>query len=162
MADIFAAAGTKVYIGPAMASQSADFVVGDFETSPALTYVEIDPVENIGQFGDASQAITFDALNRARRMKLKGTRDAGDLTLICGSKPTDAGQVALIAAEKASNDYAFKVVFNDMPSGGTSGSIRYFIAKVMSRTEQVDTANNVVKLNATLGINSNIVPVAAV
>ncbi|MBN9333623.1 MAG: hypothetical protein J0I64_09170, partial [Devosia sp.] len=73
---------------------------------------------------------------------------------------SDAGQLALIAAEKTKDTYAFRVTFNDAPAGGTP-SIRYFVALVMSASEQWDEANSVMKLNATLEIDSNIVRVAA-
>lgn len=41
-----------------------------------------------------------------------------------------------------------------------TGSRRYFIAKVMSQAEVFDQANSVMKMNMSLGINSNIVRVA--
>jgi hypothetical protein len=118
-------------------------------------------MENIGAFGDEAASITFDAIEQARTQKLKGTRNAGDMAVVCGIDYADTGQIALRTAETSPNNYAFKVLFNDMPSGGTSGSLRYFIALVMSARETLDTANNVMKLNATLGVNSNIVRVNA-
>ena len=69
-------------------------------------------------------------------------------------------QIALLAAEKTIHDYAFRVVFNDAPAGGTP-SERLFIGKVMSASEQLDQANNAMKLNASIAINSNVVRVAA-
>jgi len=41
------------------------------------------------------------------------------------------------------------------------GVERYFVALVMSAVEQFDEANNTMKLNTTLEIDSNIVRVAA-
>jgi hypothetical protein len=51
-------------------------------------------------------------------------------------------------------------VLNDAPPAGTP-SERLFIAKVMSQSEQYDAANSVMKLNASLGVNSNVVRVNA-
>lgn len=154
---IFATAGAKVYIGASMAAQSADFVEGDFS---GQSWVEIAWLENIGAFGDESSEVTFDAIGEGRTQKLKGTRNAGNLELVAGIDYTDSGQAALRAAQGTPLDYAFKVEFNDAPEAGTP-SLRYFIAKVMSAREELAGANNVMKLSATLGINSNVVPVAA-
>lgn len=157
MAGIFATAGAKLFIGGALAPKSAPFVVGDFS---GQSWIEVGWAENLGTFGDESSEITFDAIGEGRTQKLKGTRNAGNMSLVCGVDYEDEGQIALRNAEGLPNDFAFKVEFNDAPVGGTP-SERYFIAKVMSASEQLDTANNVVRLNATLGINSNIVRVNA-
>lgn len=157
MASIFATAGAKVYIGGVLASQSADFVAGDFS---GQSWVEIGWLENIGAFGDESSEVTFEAIGENRVQKLKGTRNAGNMELVCGIDYEDAGQAALRAAEASPNNYAFRVEFNDAPDAGTP-SYRYFVARVMTAREQLDGANNVMRLNATLGINSNIVRVAA-
>lgn len=157
MAGIFATAGSRIYIGQTMTAQATDFVESDFNVN---SWTEINWVESIGSFGDEATEITFDAINQSRTMKLKGTRNAGNLELVMGDDSDDAGQAALRAAETTPYDYAFRIDFNDQQLGGQP-SKRYFIAKVMSAREQLDGANNVVKLNCTLGINSNIVQVAA-
>jgi hypothetical protein len=157
MAGIFATAGSKISIGQSMSAQSDDFVLADFSGN---SWVEISWVENMGSFGDKSAEITFDAIGETRTQKLKGTRNAGSMDLVIGIDWEDVGQIALRAAEATPNDYAFKVEFNDAPLGGTP-SYRYFIAKIMSVEEKLDSANNVVKLSANLGVNSNIVRVSA-
>ena len=65
-----------------------------------------------------------------------------------------------LAAEKTDNNYAIKIEFDDAPTGGTP-SERYFIAIIGGASEQLDTANNVMKLNLSLWINSNVVRVNA-
>ena len=154
---VYTSAGMKVFIGSTKAQKITDFVFGDFN---AEVWTEIREVEGAGQAGDTSEAVTFTALSDSRTRSLKGPRSAGTMELVCGIDAADAGQLAAIAAEKTPHDYAFKLVFNDAPPGGTP-SERYFIAKVMSQTEQFDQANSVMKLNISLGINSNIVRVAA-
>ena len=154
---VFATAGAKLYIGGALAAKSTDFVVGDFTGE---TWTEVKELESIGSLGDTVTEITFDALSESRTKRLKGTRSAGTMEVVCGIDYADAGQLAVIAAEKTDNDYAFKLEFDDAPTGGTP-SERYFVAMVGGAAEQLDTANNVMKLNASLWINSNIVRVAA-
>jgi hypothetical protein len=154
---IFATNGAKLYIGGAMASTDADLALGDFSGE---TWVEIGETEGLGSIGDTASEITFDALSYGRTKRLKGTRSAGTMEIVCGIDYADAGQLALIAAEKTDAEYAFKLELNDAPTGGTP-SERYFVALVGSASEAFDSANAVMKLNASLWVNSNIVRVNA-
>lgn len=240
---IFATAGSKLYIGAAFAAQlSGDLEEADFS---GQTWTEIQPLETIGTLGDTASEITFDEVGNQRTRKLKGTRNAGNMDVVAGIDYADAGQIAVLAAEKTPHNYAFRLVFPDAPpvksktatisiaapgvvswaahglaagtpvkfattgalptgltagttyyvaaSGLTSdefsvaatpggsaitttgsqsgvhtgssvpkGSERLFAAKVMSAAENLDGANNVMKLNMQLGIDSNIVRVAAI
>jgi len=157
--SIFATAGSKVFIGTVLPPQNADFVAADFED---VDWTEISNLESIGTFGDTASEITFDDIGKARTQKLKGTRNAGSMDIVMGIDYADAGQIALLAAEKTPFDYAIKVEFADKPAGvSAKNSQRLFTAKVMSVGEALDAANNVAKLNCSLGINSNIVKIAA-
>jgi hypothetical protein len=158
MASIFATAGAQVYIGPATPPQSADFVAGDFA---GMSFTEIGWLESIGEFGDESAEITFDAIGEGRTQKLKGIRNAGNMDLVMGVVEDDPGQVALLAAEALPDDFAFKVVFNNAPAGGGTPSERYFIGKVMTARENLSTANSVVRRGGRVAINSNVVRVEA-
>lgn len=155
MSSIFATAGSRVYIGQAKASQSTPFVEADFS---GQSWVEIGWLESIGEFGDESAEITFDAIGEGRTQKLKGIRNAGNMDLVMGIVDDDPGQIALLAAEAEPDDYAFRVTFNNAPSGGDPAE-RYFIGKVMTARERLDTANNVVRRGGRIGINSNVVRV---
>ena len=153
---IFATNGTRIFIGPALAAKGTDFVLSDFATTG---WVEIGETEGLGTVGDTAAEITFDGINSSRTRRLKGTRNAGAMEIVCGIDAEDPGQIAIVAAEKTPLDYSFKMVLNDAPAGGTP-SERYFVAKVASAAEQYDSANSVMKLNTTLWVNSNIVKVA--
>lgn len=158
---LFATAGAKVFIGTAMDAPTIDDLTAADFTS--MTWTEIAPLESIGTFGDSAEAITFDAIGLSRRQKIKGVRDAGTLELVAGIDYADAGQIAAIAAEKTADNYAFKITFNDAPATGTAPapSQRLFVGMVMSAAEALDAANNIMKLNVSVGINSNIVRVDA-
>lgn len=132
-------------------------MVADFASQ---TWVEIGEVEALGTVGDTSAEITFDSISANRTRRLKGTRNAGSMEVVCGIDYEDPGQIALIAAEKTIHDYAFRIVMNDAPAGGTP-SERLFVAKIGSAAEALETANNVMKLNASLWVNSNVVHVDA-
>lgn len=154
---IYATAGAKLFIGGPLASKPADFVLADFA---AQSWIEVSWVENMGAVGDESATINFDAIGQGRTIKLKGQRNAGDMAIVCGVDYADAGQIAVRAAEATPLDYAFMVQFDDAPVGGSPSS-RQFVARVMTVREQLDTANNVIKMQMALGVNSNIVRVNA-
>lgn len=156
---IYATNGARIYIGGALDTKSTDFVEADFAGQSAA-WKEIGETENLGTVGDTASEITFDGINSQRTRRLKGTRNAGSMDLVMGIDYDDEGQQALIAAEKTSHDYAFRIVLNDAPAGGTP-SERLFVAKVGSVAEAFDTANSVMKLNASLWVNSNVVKIDA-
>jgi len=160
MGNQYTTAGTKVFIGTTQSPKNADFVAADFTS---VTWTEITGLESIGSFGDTSAEVTFDDIGKGRTVKLKGTRNAGNMDLVMSIDYADPGQIAVLAAEKTPFDYAFKVEFTDKPPTGGSpkNSTRMFIGKVMSAGEALDTANSVMKMTCSIGINSNIVKVAA-
>lgn len=157
MSILLATAGSKLFIGGALASDGSDFDATDFTSQ---TWVEIKGTTNLGGAGDTSQLGTSDQIGVSRTRKWKGTRNAGSMEIVMDIDISDAGQLALIAAEKTRDSYAFKLEFNDAPSGGTP-STRMFCAFVMSAAETYDQANDRIQLKATLEIDSNIVRVAA-
>ena len=154
---IYATNGAKIYIGGAIEQKSSDFIKADFASQ---VWVEIKEVEGLGSLGDTSSTIDFTSIADSRKRVRKGARSAGTMELVMGLDPADAGQLALIAAERAKEDYAFKLVLNDAPVGGTP-SERYFIALVLSQAEAFDKADSITKLNASLAVNSNVVRVDA-
>lgn len=143
------AAGSRIFIGPVT---TAD----DVTAYAALAWTEIGEVEDLGEFGDQSNSVTFTALANARVRKMKGTKDAGDLTLTVGFDAGDAGQLALIAAEADSSpdDYGIKVQLNDSAATLT---VAYFRGKVMSYRLQPGNADNVVRASVSIGINSAVI-----
>lgn len=159
MSRLLATAGTKISIGPVKTYGGTEFTASDFTTgSPEWTL--IGGTTNLGGAGDTSELITSAHIGDPRMRKAKGVRNAGTMELVCDFDSSDPGQIALIAAEKSGDTFAFKVEFNDAPEGGTP-STRYYTALVMSAREQFDEANSTVKLATTVEIDSNIVRVPA-
>lgn len=154
-------AGLKIYIGSVMSDQAADFVEADFTAANASpdSWVLIDGWETMGPVGDAVADIATTLINRGRTVHQKGTADAPAMSNTFAILPTDAGQLALIAAGLPSikNNYSFKIVGNET---GTPSKL-YFIGLVMGTPEQGGSANTVRKLTANIQINSNVVHVAA-
>lgn len=158
MADLFPVAGAKIYIGGVKNTQATDFVAADFSGE---TWVEVDGWETMGGYGDAAETITTQLINRGRDVKQKGTRNAGQMTNQFAEIVGDAGQTAMIAAEASSNNYAFRIVFDDIPDGGSTGTTEYFVGLVTSWNRAGGGANTVRMREANVEINSNLVTVAA-
>lgn len=157
-AELYAVAGAKISIGGTLAPEIIDMVEEDFD---AQQWVEIDGWETMGAIGDTAAQITKNLINRGRTLKAKGTRDAGTMENTFSIMPGDPGQIALKAAEKTRNNFAFRIVFDDKTTPSGTGSTQYFVALVMSAQEAGGDADTVRALNGTLDINSNIVTVAA-
>lgn len=158
--SLYATAGCKLFIGTALDQKTTDFTAADFTS---IVWTEIGGLDSLGSLGDTSQAITQSIIGEGRDKVLKGTRSGGNMEVVCAIDNADTGQLAAIAAEKTPFDYAFKLELNDKPATGASpkNGQRLFIAKVMSQAEVFDGANNVMKRNLTLAVNSNVVRVAA-
>ncbi|MFN3858111.1 MAG: hypothetical protein ACK4RV_10195 [Caulobacter sp.] len=148
--NLSASAGTKIYIGPITAAD-------DVSAYAALSYTEVGGVETISEFGDQSGQITFTGLGDSRVRKLKGARDAGDVTVAAAFDARDAGQIAMRAAEATKFSYAIKVVYEDSPDANDTDSVDYFHAKVMSARRNVGGANNVLMETYVLAIDTAIV-----
>lgn len=150
------AAGSKLYIGSANSNRES--VLADYE---ADSYIEVDEIEDLGEFGDESETVNFTALSDGRTRIFKGPRSAGTMTIVVGDDPTDEGQAAMEAAEASPLDFNFKVQLNDAQSIGGDDTKQYFIGKVMSKRRNIGQANNIVRRNFMVAVNSAITDVAA-
>lgn len=147
MSDLFAVAGSKIFIGQAKPSQLTDFTASDFA---GQTWVEIDGWETCGAIGDVAEVISTNLINRGRTVKQKGTRNAGTMENTFAVIDGDAGQTALKVAESADDNYAFKIEWS-------TGEVFFFVALVMTKSRPGGGANTVQMIAATMEINSNIV-----
>ncbi|MBB4000967.1 hypothetical protein [Aurantimonas endophytica] len=149
---LYPVAGSRLFIGGVLSDKSTDFIAADF--TAAEPWVEIDGWSTMGSSGDTSALITTALINRGRDVKQKGTKNAGQMQNTFAIIETDPGQIALIAASEANDNYAFRI---ELSSGGE----RLFIGLVMSAQESGGDANTIANLAATVEINSNVVKVPA-
>lgn len=159
MADIFAVAGARFYIGTvAMAVPSSDMVVGDFS---GVSWTEVSNWQTMGAIGDAASEIATDLISRGRTVVQKGTRRSPAMQNQFAVNAADAGQIALLAAAESDLNYPFKIVFDDTPAGGSTPTSKYFVGLVLSAQEQGGGANTARMLSASIAPNTNIVNVPA-
>lgn len=151
------AAGCRLSIGGKTgASTEADYKKD--------TYIGVGEIEDLGEFGDTFSSVTFTSLSDGRVRKYKGTADAGDLTVTVGLDNGDAGQKAVKTAHKdrAKGDYNLKITLND--GDPTANPIIlpttfYMRGKVMNNTVAPGAADNIVRRNLTIAINSDILEI---
>lgn len=159
MADLYAVAGAKIFIGgAAMTPSDTDLTVSNFAS---VTWTKISDWLQCGSFGDTAALISSDVIDRGRTVKQKGVKNAGQMANQFAVNSSDAGQAAVIAAANGKLNWPFKVEWDDAPAGDApTPTINYFVGLVMSAEQAGGGANTVRQLNATIEINSNIVTVA--
>ena len=154
---IFSITGAKLYIGGVITDPDKEFEPSDFN---GQDWLRISETENLGSVGDMSREIEWKDTGRSRTIRVKGSRTGTVMELICGLSVECPGQLALIQAETTNNNYAFRLVFNDAPEGGTP-SERLFVARVGNIIEDYSNDDEVVRFNAPLWVNSNLVRINA-
>lgn len=158
-------AGTKFFISPTAIDTDATNKLTD---AAAITFfdaisdwVEVEEVEDFGELGDSSEAITFTAVGNRRVRKLKGPKDAGTQTLTVGRDPLDDGQEALIAAEATDYNYPIKIEMADARTPDHTDSVIYYGGLVMSKPTNLGNVSNVVRRTFNIGINTGVYEVAS-
>lgn len=140
----------KFYIGP-VADDTVDSLV-EFE---ALSYTEVGKVLDIGDLKDQSSEVTVDYLNTGRTEVYKGIKRAQNLACVFGYDKDDAGQAAIIAAEDAPHNYAFKIEHNDASEGSPSNnSVQYFRGQVLAQGIGGFKPNQPITFMADISVNS--------
>ncbi|KRW62336.1 hypothetical protein [Pseudomonas sp. TTU2014-080ASC] len=132
----------------------------------ADNYTDVGEIEDLGEFGDTFSSVNFTSLADGRVRKYKGTADAGDMTLTVGLDNGDAGQqkVKQAHADRSKGNYNIRVTLNDGDPAAVPPVVPttfYFAVKVMNNTVASGSADNVVRRNITLGINTDILEIAA-
>lgn len=155
--SINSTAGARLYIGPATTTAAS---LSDFQTIPSFSWVEIQPVEDLGEFGGEAEELTFKPVGDRSTRRLKGTPDYGSIDVILGRDPLDLGQAAAKLAFEDHRPYAIKVVLDDAPVGGTPTTF-YFRAMVSAMRHQFGAENNITRTTLRLGIDGAVFEVPA-
>lgn len=153
MGDIQTTSGARFFISNSSITSAID-TIAEFEATSQ--WIEIGLVEDLGELGDEASAVTGAAIGDGRIRKAKGARDAGMLAVVCFHDPIDAGQLAVIAAEATNNNYGFKIILPDSPSGAYSDTIQYFRGLVMSKRLRLGTNDNIMRRMFNIGVNSEV------
>lgn len=116
-------AGSTLWIAVATAdggevplAEDSDLLIAGYE---GLYWTQVKGVGNHGETGSTTNILNYDTWDTTVTQKAKGITNAGDPEIELARIPTDPGQIALRAAALLNNNFAFKIVRNDAPQGGT-------------------------------------------
>lgn len=149
-------AKTRAWIGAEPHNTIAALL--DFE---AVDWIEINEIEDIGEFGVEGSEQTFLSLKDGYVRKLKGSLNSGTLEMIVARDPSDAGQNL---ARQAAGDWdkrPFKIELNDRPTPTGENTVYYFRAPVMSAKSNYGNADNIVRTTFNLSIDGQILELPA-
>ena len=149
---IHTSTGCRLSIGP-VAGTSID-TAEDFET---LTYTEISQIQDLGEFGDVAEDLTFALVNDDRMHYRKGSVDGGVLPLVLSHDLEDEGQAALQAASASRSNYAFKIEFGGTPGVPPAEEVFFFRGRVLKYRTEVGGPDRVLSVSSEIAINSAII-----
>lgn len=132
---------TRVFIGTTTTTADND------------AFVEIGGVLSIPNFGPKNDAVTLDTMKK--RIKEKGVVEYGGGTFEFVRDFTDAGQTALVAAQKVTKgNYNLRLVFADKATSTGTGTMIDIKVKVMGAQNVAGGPNGALKLSADMAFNS--------
>ncbi|MDY8111155.1 phage tail tube protein [Fulvimarina sp. 2208YS6-2-32] len=141
------------------ASKRTRFYIGtpcerDADMTAIATWTEVLDVTGFdGDIGDESELISYEVYGEDNRVrKLKGTRNAGNVSITVARLPNDAGQAAMRAGELADSPIAFRC---DLANGDKV----MFPALVMSAKRTI--GDDVVRISYPLELTDDVTEVAA-
>lgn len=152
-------AGARFYIGPVVnpdtiQALSDSAALAAFEAIVEGDWDEVEEIESFGDLGDNSEVATFASVADRRVRKLKTTRDAGTMAVVCGKDELDVGQIAMVAAEKTDYNYNFKLVYNDARDENHSPTTDYFGGMVLSRPTNLGGVQDITKRTFNIAVNT--------
>lgn len=106
MAQLFAVAGSKIFIGSSMTAAKDTVTEADFTGE---VWTEIGGWTSAGSLGDTMELITQKVISSGRVRKVKGTSDAGNMENTFIPDPLDPGQIRFKQAIRACKPYKFKI-----------------------------------------------------
>lgn len=110
MADVYNVAGSTLWIGGTITiPMNGDLEVADFASQ---SWLEVAGWQTAGSIGDTAQITTTTLISSARDRKTKGSRNAGTMENTFVPDATDPGQLALLAAERGCDNYAFRIIWS--------------------------------------------------
>lgn len=151
-------AGTRFAIATGATATSICTTKAQYE---ALTFQDVEEVEDIGAFGAQAEKVTYKTLTDGAVHKRKGTVDHGSSTIKLARVPTAVGQAAVKAAQKdRKNGYSIRITLDDAPDGGTPTTV-YAYVYVMSYTFEIGGPDKVVESSVSIEFDAEPLEIAA-
>lgn len=150
--------GSKFYYSPTVVNPDTINALSDAAAVALFTaisnWIEVGEVEDLGTIGDQSQLVEFSSLGTRRTRGVKGTKNAGVHSVVVGRDPLDLGQIALITAVAADQNFSFRIVMADVPPGVTTPTKQFYAGLAMSNPTRHGTVNTVTRRSFDIKINT--------
>jgi len=111
----------------------------------ALTFTAVGEVTDMGEVGAEYSLVNHQPISARRVQKLKGSYDAGSITLQFGRDYTDAGQIAMQTALSSDTAVAIRIVLQNGKKLYFSGLVTSFKTNI-GGVDQVTAASALVEL----------------
>lgn len=145
MGNVVSGSGSKLYVSAAL---PATYTKTGYM---ALTWTLVGDVTNIGEYGREYDLIEHSPIDTRLKQQIKGNFSEGNLEIVFGSVPADAGQVIMLAAAKSDNNYSFKIEKTD-------GGIDAFTGKVTKAKPTVNSGA-IISVAANVAVNTEIIDI---
>jgi hypothetical protein len=113
--------------------------------STDLVFTEVGEIENYGNHGVTATITPFTPVDTATVAKVKGSKDYGNMALMVGNLPSDAGQAIVKAASESNNHYSIKITYPD-------GEIHYLDVLVSKFEYQDGQVNDVRRISVEFAV----------
>lgn len=151
MANIGSKAFTSA--GTLFAMTTSPLLTYDVAGFAACTWVDVEEITDLGQFGKVYTEVTHNPLGDRRTVKRRGSYNTGTMPIKMARVPSGAGQAILVAANDSDASHPCRVTLQD-------GTIFYFTAQILSYTTNIGTVNQITAADVSASIDNDILEVA--
>lgn len=110
-----------------------------------LTYSAIGQIESYGDHGVTAAITEFTPVDTATVAKVKGSKNYGNMSLVIGCLPSDAGQDIVQTAAESTSHYSLKLTYPDT-------SVHYMDVLVSKFVDLGGSVNDVHKISCEFAI----------
>ena len=114
-------------------------------------------IQDLGDFGDAAEDVSFAVVNDDRLHYRKGSMDGGVMPLILSYDGDDAGQAALKVASASRLNYAFKIELGGIAGEPPAEEVVLLPGPGLRHRTDVGGPDRVLSVNSEIAINSALV-----
>lgn len=118
----------------------------------ALTYTLVGEVTDMGEVGREYNVVNHNPISNRLTQKIKGSYNAGSITLQFGRDFSDAGQTLLFTASRSDSPYTFVIILQN-------GKKLYFTGLVTSFKNSVGSVDQITAASCVIELQTDVVEV---
>lgn len=118
----------------------------------ALTYTAVGEVTDMGEVGREYNVVNHNPISARRTLKIKGSYNAGTISLQFGRDFTDAGQTLLTAAVASDNAYSVQITLQN-------GKKLYFTGLISSFKTSIGSVDQITAATANIELQTDVLEV---